>query len=340
MYNIIEIIFRNLIKREIINISTMKENFFIYKKLDKKIKLSQEIIKINYSSESPFLVNETNITSVSEENYLYLWFSKKTESQRYLPESLLLFRHLVKTHQNAICIFKGDVYRILIIKNSILKASFVKRNITENDLLLMKDEYFLDTEIIFDKDEYDSFLKKSYKYLLSNDLLSILNIQLDFKSTLNSIIQWSALPLLISSIILTGFIAGYDFYQKSENEKLFNIFKDSAKLTSEIKNSVNKNEELSEVFSSLDNEFKYINKSLAISKILKISEDLNMTLEFIRIDDARVQFVFLTLKEERIPIYTTKLFESQLFSDIKNISSKKIRNIITRATMQAKLKER
>ena len=340
MYNIIEIIFKNLIKKKIIKFSKMEENFFIYKKLDKKIKLSQEIIKINYSSESPFLENETNITSVSEENYLYLWFSKKNESQRYLPESLLLFRHLVKNYQDAVCVFHGDVNRVLIIKNSMLMASFVKRNISERDLLLMKDEYFLDAEVIFDKDEYESFLKRSYKYLLPYDLLSILNIQLDLKRTLNSMIQWSALPLLISSIVLTGLIAGYDFYQKAENEKLFNIFKESAKSTTEIKNSVNKNEELSEVFFTLKNEFKYVNKSLAISKILEISEDLNVTLDFIRIDDARVQFVFITLKEERIPLYTTKLFESQLFSDIKNISSQKIRRTITRATMQAKLKER
>jgi len=333
-------IFRYFIKRGIIKRSKIEDSFFIYKKLDKKIKLSQEIIKLNYTKESPFLEIETNITSIFEETNLYLWFYKDSESYRYLPESLLLFRYLVKKYDDRIIIFQGNINYVVIIKNGILISSFSKKNIDKNNLLSIKDEYFVEKEIFFLEEEYNVFLEKSYSSLKYNDLFQILNIKLDIKSVLNNIIQWIALPLLFSSLLLTGIIAGYTFYQKNENSKLFENYRSSTKEIREIKDNVNRNEELNRVFLSLKNEFKYIDKSLAMSEIIKISKDLNITLSFIRLEDFRVNFVFFTEKEENVPLFTTKLFESNLFSDIKNISSHRIRNIKTKATMQAKLKER
>ena len=64
MYHIIETLFNYLIKKNIISISSFEESFFIYKKLDKKIKLTTEIIELNYGNESPYESNQLNITSI------------------------------------------------------------------------------------------------------------------------------------------------------------------------------------------------------------------------------------------------------------------------------------
>lgn len=340
MSSIVKIIFDNLIKKKIVTFSKMEESFFLYKKLDKKIKLSQNIIKLNYIKESPFAEDETNITSIIDNNNLYLWFQKDLKNNRYLSESLLLFRFLVKNHHETICIFEGSPYRVFIIKNNVLVASFVKRNINENDILLLKDEYFLDQVEMFSEESQKKFLKKSYAYLSYNDLFNVLNLQINLKNTFNQIVKWLSLPLLLSSVILMAIVGGYDYYQKEKNEELLKTYRNGSKITSELKNRVNDNEELNEAFHSLNNEFKYVDSSIILSRIFQVSEDLNMTLEFIRIDDARVNFVVTTLNEENIPLYTTKLLESNVFIDVKNMSSQKRRKIITRAIMQATLKER
>jgi hypothetical protein len=336
MYHIIETLFNYLIKKNIISISSFEESFFIYKKLDKKIKLTTEIIKLNYGNESPYESNQLNITSIFNNENLYLWFHKKDTKSKFLPLSLLLFRSLSTQYKNTICIFKGESNKILIIKNSQLIASFIKKNIHNRDIILMKKEYFIENVEFFNENEF----KDGFKYLTYNDLLDILNIKIDFKKVINNFIVWSALPFLISSILLMVIIGSYNFYTQMDNEKLLKEYTLKKSFTQKMKDNVNKNEELNKIFTTLSNEFKYIDKATIISEILKISKDINISLEFIRVEDKNVNFVVVTTNEEKIPLLTTKLFGTTLFKDVKNISSQKLRKTLTKATMQATLKER
>ena len=340
MYHIVEILVNHLIKKKIINLSPIEESFFLYKKLDKKIKLTTEIIELNYGKESPYKDSKLNITSVIDSENLYLWFNKEDKKSRFLPLSLLLFRKLSAQYKNTICIFKGDVDKVLIIKNSQLVASFIKKNICDSDIVLIKNEYFLEDIKIFNENEFETFFQDSFRYLSYNDVFNILNIKMDIKSGVNTFITWSALPFLISSILLVLIIGSYNFYRQTENEKLLKRYNESKSTTQEMKSDINRNEEFNEVFTVLSKEFKYKDKAVIFSEILKISKDMNMSLEFIRIHDMNVNFVIVTKNEEKIPLFTTKLFETTLFKDVKNISSQKLRKLFTKATMQAKLTER
>jgi len=340
MYSIIEMLLNYLIKKSILTFSSMEESFFVYKKLDKKLKLTPEIIALNYTKDSPYSEKESNITSIINHPNLYLWFYKENEKKKHIPEALCLFRELNLKYDNTICIFEDSINKVLVIKENRLVASFIKKSIQQRDIALIKDEFFLDKVVQFSKQEYVTYQKEYFKHIAYTDILSILNISIDFKSIFNRIVKWSALPFLVSSILLTAVIGGYDFYQKSQNENLLSMYRNSTKNTVEIKENINKNEALNEVFNSMKNEFKYIDKTLIVSEIIKSTNDLNMTLDFIRISNNNVDFIVKTKNEEKIPLYTQKLFKCKLFSDIKNISSQKIRKNITKATMQAKLKER
>lgn len=340
MYHIVEILVNYLIKKKILNLSPFEDSFFLYKKLDKKIKLTTEIIELNYGKESPYENNKLNITSVIDDENLYLWFNKKDKKLKFLPIPLLLFRKLSVQYKNTICIFKGEVDKVLIIRNSQLIASFIKKNICDSDIMLIKNEYLLEDIKIVNEDEFENFFQDVFKYLTYNDLFNILNIKIDIKGAVNTFIIWSALPFLISSILLVLIIGSYNFYRQMENEKLLERYNHSKSTTQKMKSAINQNEEFNEVFTALSKEFKYTDKAIIFSEILKISKDMNMSLEFIRIHDMNVNFVIVTKNEEKIPLFTTKLFETTLFKDVKNISSQKLRKFFTKATMQAKLKER
>ena len=53
MGNIIENLIKYLLKKDIIKFFKIEDSFFLHKQLDKKINLSQDIIKLNYLQESP-----------------------------------------------------------------------------------------------------------------------------------------------------------------------------------------------------------------------------------------------------------------------------------------------
>ena len=340
MYHFIEILFTRLLKKKIIMLSSFEDSFFLYKKLDKKIKLTDDIIELNYAKESPYHYSTQVITSVIDGNNLYLWFQKSEVSLRFVPESLVLFRKLSSEGNNKIYIFKGAKQKVLIIKDKLLVASFLKREVSSNDISLMQNEYFVDDVEFFEEDEYQKSLDNGLKFLTYNDLLNILNIKINIKEWFNRFIQDSALAFLIASILLVVTIGGYDFYKQDLNEKLLHTYKNTSNTIVEMKENINKNEELNQVFTALKKEFYYMDKSMIISQILETTAEMNMTMEFIRIDTINVSFVVVTKDEGKIPIFTTKLFESKLFDDIKNTSSQKIRKVWTKATMQAQLKRR
>ena len=339
MSKIIDKLTHYLLKKNIIKVSKVEDSFFLYKKLDKKIKLNQEIVSLNYLSESPYPLNKTKIIAITEKETLYLWFTKG-EFKHYLPESLLIFRKALEEYSDVIFIVNDKVTKVIVIKNSQLVSSFSKHTITQNDLLLIKDKYNITNIVTLNEKEYISFFKDSFRYLKLNDILSILSIKLDIKSLFNKIVLFSALPILISTIISLILIALYSNYLDNQNSKLYNRYKKSQLLTLPIKEKIDRVEDLNMVFSALSEEFKYEDKVMAISSIVKLTKDLNMTIFYINSYDKNIDFIIKTEESSKVPTFTKKLFETELFSSVKNISSQKIKGKLIKVTMNATLKER
>ncbi len=334
-------LFDYLINRHILKFSSIEESFFIYKKLDKRIKLEQNILKLNYLKESPFPFEETMIVSVSEEDNLYLWFYKKDE-KRYFPEALLLFRSLVKEYSDGLFIFKGTLTKIVIIKDKRLIGSFVKDKVNTFDIKLMEEEFLLNdnqTHII-EAEEYKPFLKESFSSIPFSDFLQILNISIDFKSLINRIILGFSLPLLIASILLMLSLSGYYFYIQQKHETLYTLYKSKQKHISKIKEEVSKYESSTEVFNSIESEFTYSNKTVALFAITEEVKEQNMTLFYIRMNEENIEFEVRTMESAKIPLFTEKLFSVGLFASVKNSSTQNLPRGKVKATMHAVLKAR
>ena len=338
MEKLMEAIINFLLKKKIIKLSYIENSFFLYKKLDKKIKLTQEIITLNYSSESPYLLKNSVISSIIENENLYLWFTKGSKS-RYLPEAHLIFRRLQESHDNLIFIIDGAPNKVIIIKNGNMIASFSKVNISIMDKKLMENEYQIDTIIELTEEEYTGYIENSLKFLTINDLLNILNIKIDMKELFSKTIYFLALPLLITSIILTLLLAGYSFYLDTQKELLDKEFKDRQRSNKEVKETIFDNDKENIIYQELRREFRYVDKTIALSKILKITDDMNMTMYYIKIYDKNIDFIIKTTNSSKIPFYIKKLFETNQFEDVKNLNTRKMRKSITEVTMSAKLKE-
>ena len=334
-------LFDYLTNKHILKFSSIEESFFIYKKLDKHIKLEQNILKLNYLKESPFPFEETMIVSVSEEDNLYLWFYKKDE-KRYFPEALLLFRSLIKEYSDGLFIFKGTITKIVIIKEKRLIGSFVKEKVNTFDIKLMEEEFLLkdnQTHII-EAEEYKPFLKESFSSIEFSDFLQILNISIDLKSLINRVLLGFSLPFLIASILLMLSLSGYYFYIQQKHETLYTLYKSKQKHVSKIKEEVSKYESSTEVFNSIESEFIYSNKTVALFAITQEVKEQNMTLFYIRMNEENIEFEVRTMERLKIPLFTEKLFSLGLFSSVKNSSTQNLPRGKVKATMHATLKAR
>jgi len=338
MKRLMEVLVNFLLKKQILKLSYIENSFFLYKKLDKKIKLTPTIIALNYSSESPYSSINSSMYSIIDNKNLYLWFTKEKDS-RYLPEAYIIFRKLLQKYQSIICIVKGSSNKVVVIKNSIILAVFSKHTISKQDIKLMKNEYQIDDTIILTEEEYVNYLEKSFKFLTINDLFNILNIKIDIKEFFNKAVSFLALPLLISSIFITLLLAGYSFYLGDKREKLHKKFKYNQQSNREVKRSIVHNENENEIYKELLNEFKYVDKTVALSNILRITDDSNMTMFYIKLYNQNIDFIVNTSNSKSIPLYIKKLFETNQFEDVKNLNTRKIRDSIVEVTMNAKLKE-
>ena len=339
MGNLVEKIVNYLLKRGAIAFSPIDESFFIYKRLDKKIHLTEEIIKLNYLNESPYDEASTAITSVVNKEDLYLWFHKN-KKVRHLPEALLLYRKVELKDRDIIVIVEDKIDKVIVIKESTLVSSFSKKNIKEHDILLMKDEHSLENVKILKRYEYDGFLKESYKSLTIKDLFYILNIQLDIKTILSKALVWSALPLLVSSILITLALGVYNFLMEKDKALLFSKYKVQQKVNMKIKDSIESNENENLAFKNLSNEFRYIDKSVVISNVVEVTKDMNMTLAYIKVYNNQVDFNIKTKNQFDIPHFIEKLFKSNYLVDIKNLSSRNLQDKRVEVRMSAKLRMR
>jgi hypothetical protein len=333
-------IVKYLLRKEIIQLLKIEDTFFLYKELDKRLILTKDIIALNYIDESPYPSNESSTVAIINQEKLYLWFFKKTKKTHYLPESLSFYRKIVQESSNIIVIIQGKIDKTIIIKNGFLVSSFSKLSISEEDLLLIKDEYGV-SEILWLRDEeYIEVLDSSLDFIKISDLLSILDIQFDFKKNLTSFIKWLSIPFLVSSIVISIILGMYSYFIEDKNHILYDTYKNSQLSTIKIKNKIDKYEIENKLFTKLAMEFRYVDKGLTLSKILKTAKDLDMTIIYLKIYDKDAHFIVKTKDRKIIPLYIKQLFQTELFEDIKNLSSQKQRDNSIEVTMRAKLRER
>jgi len=328
-----------LLSKKIIKLLKIENSFFLYKHLDKRLKLTKEVIYLNYYKESPYSINNSTIITIMNKNNLYLWFTKKSNNY-YLPETLILYRKIINKYSNIVVIFEDKVDKIIIIKDDILLSSFSKVNISEKDLLLIKHEYEISETIRFNKEEYLTYLDSSLEFLKISDIFNILNIELDIKKFLLGTVRYVAIPFFVASILISLMLGIYLYSLEKEKNNIYDNYKSRQLSVMKIKTNIEEYKNKNELFKQLSKEFIYVDKTLVLSQIIKTASDVNATMFYLKINDNNVNFIIKVKKRKIIPLYIKELFKSGLFNDIKNLSSRKQKDNFIEVTIRAKLKER
>ena len=191
-----------LVKHNIIAILPMELSFHFSLTLADDIKISNALLKLNYSHYSPYINPE--IISYHDGVNLHLWFYETEINAPFIvPEGFLFFNVLQKTYDNSLILIKDSMYKIFILKDKKLVSSLVAKNYNDQMLKLSMDEYSISNLEEIDGAKYKNSLPLY-------DVLKWKNPSLGFESITSVVINLFAYPLsfLLLGVLILQFIHG------------------------------------------------------------------------------------------------------------------------------------
>ena len=257
-----------LLKYDILKVIPMQESFFKVSILTKKIKLSPELIQLNYAKLSP--IANPAIISYKEENAIYLWFFKKQELEQkiLIPESFLIYKALQKKH-DAIFIFETTPKQIYILKEKRLQAAFTSyESANAPSISIIQDEYDLTDVEILEKREHDTLLKNQLEKLTLRELFSFVEFTMDKENLKNFFIQKLTYPI-VSLLFLYMFVSYAEgYFMQKKADALTQEYQTLKTKNSDAKDAIRKhNREVEKLEQFLTTEFQPVEP-------LKITHDL------------------------------------------------------------------
>lgn len=180
------------------NIVPINETYFVSDTIP-NIKLTKEMIKINYGMLSPY--KNGDVIFFSDKKYVYIWFTrnKLTTKKISIAEGLILFNMFNTADEAIIILEKGNSCGIAVVKDKRLMTQIFKKEAQPNEkfIELLTKEYSLRNPKVIT-------VKNSEAFRLNlKDILSSLNsFNFDMKTFINNIYEQAKMPIIILLIIL------------------------------------------------------------------------------------------------------------------------------------------
>jgi len=238
------------LKYKIAKIVPMQESFFYASSLPKNIKLSQELVALNYEKLSPF--SNPLIITYLQEKELYIWFTKTKQYDELfiIPEAFLFFS-LLKKENDGIYIFETVPKKILILKDHKLVASFTTVESNETELRILKNEYQINDSFIYSQEKTQQKLLLAKKQFPLSELRQFLRISLDKAAFKNFVIEKLTYPII--SILMIYMLVSYSqsYFMEKKVESLTQEYQALKSKNIKIKKAIrnyNNNVERYEIF--------------------------------------------------------------------------------------------
>lgn len=245
----------------------IEESFFLKTIFKKKVKLSSQLISLNYNRYAPYK-NPLSIFQL-EKNNLYIWFyQKEISSKIIIPEVILLFDGLKNNSVNIIK--KRNFYNIVVIKeNEIINAYTV---IVINELLIESElnKYTLKDSVNISETEYQKILQESLNKLNYQDLYRWNQFKINRDEFVPSLVNGVAYPLSFLLFFTMGIHVFHTNQLENEISKLEKIYLEKKEKNSDIKEKIQKESSKEERWKTfIKKELPYVDP---LSLYIKIEE--------------------------------------------------------------------
>lgn len=329
--------YRILSKYNLITVLPFIDTFFHSAQLQKKVKLSSELLKINYSKYSPFI--NPNIITLTSDKQLMLWFyTKKIKTPIIILESYLLFKELNKNNQDAIYIIHDTIIKILIIKESHLISAFTLNSVDEESILLSMDEYNISKRVDIQLQEYQTFKQSSLQKLTFSDFYHFNQLNFDRKTLLPNFIEYASYPIAILIIfaILVSYTQEKMLTSKIENLKV-SYTKEKAK-NQEIKTFIKKHNKKVEKWKNfVQKELTYVDPITLLTSLYGIfDKDTKAYLTDVSINGNKMLVKLAT--DENPVLFLNKLNNIKYISSVIIQNSSQPRNLMKIISYEIEIK--
>jgi cell division protein FtsB len=185
-------------KERIIQIVPLSSLFFESKPLPTGLKLSKEVIGINYAKLSP--VRDPRILFYRSERMLYLWFlpADRKVSLIPIPENFLFY--LGVKRQDGVYWIGGE--KVVVIKERELLSSF--QTDTNFDAHTLAQEYVLDKIEEIDRIQEKEILGQGIEALTPSDILQFIQIDLTPRELAITVLDRFTYPAIALMLLYAG----------------------------------------------------------------------------------------------------------------------------------------
>jgi len=256
-----------------IYILPIEESFFFKVKFQKKVKLTDELVNLNYKKNAPY--KNPFFIKLMENQDLYIWFYEQSNNSKLIiPESYLLTEYYKERNPNALLrIETQNSYLIIIIKDSLLVNTYSLMEKDDNLIEIEMHKYTLSSWQDIKQDEYFKIKDKILKNLNFKDFYRWVEISADNSKILPQIVNNFAYPLSF----LLFFMMSIEIYHSSKVESKLLITEES------YMEAKNKNNEIREKINRENLKEKkwidFVHRELPYANSLSIFMDISKAFE-------------------------------------------------------------
>jgi len=308
----------------LINLIPAEDTFFKNVEIPKNVKLTPELVKINYQHLSPFPSGD--VIFYKTKKFLYLWFVKYPllETKKVnIPEGYFIYKQF-KHQKNAIVVVRKENSIIVsVLKNGELLSQFTLSSSLAVNLKdrieLLKKEYSLKNPEVIEIERKQLKIRADLK-----DIFAFSKFEINKESLKSFFIENIKVPLIIILLIVSIYDIFLLNYLQKEKEKRQAILYQLKKENAGIKNLLQKLESESKFWNY------FIEKELKYENIYNILAAISITIKNNqgKINSLSTSYPLIDIWLET-KVASSKLIDQLIktgyFKEIKIISSVKSR---------------
>ena len=263
-----KLIIQLLLKYDVLKVIPMQESFFKASSLTKKVRLSPELIQLNYEKLSP--IADPTILSYKEENVIYLWFvqKQKLNEKILIPESFLIYKAL-RNRQKGVFVFETIPKQLYVLKEKRLQAAFTSyETLNASSANIIKDEYDIQNLEVFDRKEHDKLLQTELERLTFKELYTFMQLSLNKETLQKFFVQKLTYPIVSLFFVYMFVTYAQGYFMQKKADALTQEYQTLKTKNSDVKNAIRKhNREVEKLENFFKIEFEPVEP-------LKITDDL------------------------------------------------------------------
>jgi len=306
----------------LINLIPAEDTFFKSVEIPKNVKLTPELVKINYQHLSPFPSGD--IIFYKTKKFLYLWFVKYPllETKKInIPEGYFIYKQFKHQKNAIVMVRKENSVIVSVIKDGELLSQFTLSSSLAVNLKdrieLLKKEYSLKNPEVIEIERKQLKIRADLK-----DIFAFSKFEINKESLKSFFIENIKVPLIIILLIVSIYDIFLLNYLQKEKEKRQVILYQLKKENAEIKNSLYKLEDESKFWNEFQKkEMKFENIYNVLTAIGKILKEKNGKFESLNFSGNLIDLWIKTKSKSTTLI--DKLVKTGYFEEVKIISSAK-----------------